>query len=101
VGWANLPYTDAGQTIHVFLSSAPMASSVEIVERPDVAETMQNEALMFSGFRIDLDFENASGAKRALSEICVAADSAARPLTLLNATKSRCEHLNKGKERQP
>jgi hypothetical protein len=101
VGWANLPYTDAGQTIHVFLSSAPMASSVEIVERPDVAETMQNEALMFSGFRIDLDFENTSGAKRALSEICVAADSVARPLTLLNATKSRCEHLNKGKERQP
>jgi hypothetical protein len=101
VGWAYIPYTEAEQTIHIFLSSPPMASSVEIVERPDVAATIQNDALIFSGFRINLEFENSSSAKRALSKVCVAADSAARPLTLLNSMESHCEYLNKGKGMQP
>jgi hypothetical protein len=101
VGWAELPNIEADQTIHVFLPSPPLASSLEIVERPDVAAAMQNHALMFSGFRIDLDFENASDAKRALSELCVAADTAARPLTLLNSKNSNCDHLNGGKGKQP
>jgi hypothetical protein len=58
---------------------------------------MQNDALIFSGFRVDLDFANVSDARRALSDVCVAADSSARPLTLVNAKESHCEYLNKAR----
>jgi len=100
-GWASLPYTEVGQTIHVFLSSPPVSASGEIIERPDVARTLHDDTLIFSGFRITLDFKTASQAKQALSELCIAADSGARPLMLLLSQGSHCEYLSGGKEMHP
>jgi hypothetical protein len=55
---------------------AAVNSLIKIVQRPDVAKTMRDDKLIFSGFKITLDFSTVSDAKRAALDICMAADSA-------------------------
>ncbi|OGW46688.1 MAG: hypothetical protein A2Y66_06650 [Nitrospirae bacterium RBG_13_41_22] len=100
-GWVDLPLTEPDQVIHIFVLPAPLSKSIDTVARPDVVNHFHDRRLWFTGFRITLDFRNIEESRQAASDVCVAAESAARPLMLLNSKNPHCECLIGSTRKQP
>jgi hypothetical protein len=92
-GW--LPFADSERHQKVFLVARerPMGIRITTVQRPDVAARPDQEQMQYCGFEIIVSFRSADSAQRAAESICVAAESATSPLTLLDSDNPDCDLL--------
>jgi hypothetical protein len=94
-GW--LPFTDQErhQKVYVVVGQRPKGTRITTRERPDLAR----EQALHCGFEIIARFHTPESAERAGNDLCVVAESASTPMTLLGSGNPACEPLFDGEER--
>jgi hypothetical protein len=94
-GWVPFADQERHQKVYVVVGQRPKGTRITTEERPDLAR----EQALHCGFEIIARFRNQEGAERAVNDLCVVAESASTPMTLLNSDSSACELLFDGEGR--
>jgi len=90
-GWTDITARVPSRTLRVV--SAPrfvQAGSVEIVSRSDVVFVLRDPDLLFSGFRLELEYPSAEDARKGASNLCMVVEAPSRPKTRLAARQPAC-----------
>jgi hypothetical protein len=90
-GWIPIADSEISQIIHVFSPIKTMGYLLKTIPRPDVADTLSNRALNYSGFQIKLAFNNVKDAMISASRLCIAAESNQTTLILLHSKNQNCQ----------
>jgi hypothetical protein len=90
-GWTDIVPLEPGRTLSVHTAAgAPVAMAVVTMERIDVAELMRAAPLLYSGFRLTVEYATAEDAARAAASLCVVAEAPGYPVTLLDRGNAPC-----------
>ena len=82
-GWSDIDAREPGNVLAVFSPGAPpTAFTAASWGRTDVAEVYKSERLLYSGFRLEIDYATAGEAARAFPGLCVFAQSPGQPMLL-------------------
>lgn len=90
-GWTDLGATLAGRTF-TFFPSVPVAAArhAAFIPRPDVAQSLRVRELLFSGFRVELDYASEEEARRVAATLCVAVEAPGQPARLVGGANPAC-----------
>jgi hypothetical protein len=70
VGWARLRDDEPLQNIAIFVPVLPVKQSLVSIERPDIAEHLNNSQYLGAGFRATLQFSSSANAAYAATHLC-------------------------------
>lgn len=90
-GWNDLGATLAGRTF-TFFPSGPVTAArhAAFIPRPDVAQRLRVRELLFSGFRVELDYASEAEARQVAATLCVAVEAPDQPARLLVGSNPAC-----------
>jgi len=105
-GWTDIDAREPGNVLSVLSPGArPTALSAASWSRIDVAQAFRSERLLYSGFRLEVDFATADEAARAFPGLCVFARSPGQPMLVpdppVSATRPPPECGPKGPAKVP
>lgn len=69
-GWARLRDDEPEQSIAIFVPALPVAQSLVSIERPDIANYLNNPRYLGAGFRVTLQFSSSTNAAYAAAYFC-------------------------------
>ncbi len=93
-GWTEIPATVPGRTFSVFPSEGiALAMKVVTTDRSDAARALRDSRLVFSGFRLELDYPSEEMARKIPESLCVAVEAPGHSASVLSRTKVSCPPL--------
>ena len=93
-GWTEIPATVPGRTFSVFPSEGiALAMKVVTTDRSDAARALRDSRLVFSGFRLELDYPSEEMARKIAESLCVVVEAPGHSASVLSRTKVSCPPL--------